>query len=183
VLIVTFTESSTVENFLRDLLAGGQWVNTSIGPGLARRNGKLFGLGWHHLPAEHIPRQSHEVLVEPWIREALIHLNPEIAADPDQADEVLYKLRAIVLSVRGDGLIKANEEMTAWLRGERSMPFGANHEHVSIRLIDFENPENNQSVVTNQFVVRSGPAERRADLVQLVNGLPLVVIECPATIR
>jgi type I restriction enzyme R subunit len=37
---------------------------------------------------------------------------------------VLYKLRAIVLSVRSDGLIRANEEMTAWMRGERSMPFG-----------------------------------------------------------
>lgn len=117
------------------------------------------------------------------IRDALIHLNPEIAADPDRADEVLYKLRAIVLSVRGDGLIKANEEMTAWLRGERSMPFGTNHEHVSIRLIDFENLENNQYVVTNQFVVRSGPAERRADLVLLVNGLPLVVIEAKTPVR
>jgi type I restriction enzyme R subunit len=73
--------------------------------------------------------------------------------------------------------------MTAWLRGERSMPFGANHEHVSIRLIDFENLDNNQYVVTNQFVVRSGPAERRADLVLLVNGLPLVVIEAKTPVR
>jgi hypothetical protein len=51
---------------------------------------------------------------------------------------VLYKLRAIVLSVRSDGLIRANEEMTAWMRGERSMPFGQNNEHVPVRLIDFD---------------------------------------------
>jgi type I restriction enzyme R subunit len=57
-----------------------------------------------------VPRQIQEVLVEPWLREALIRLNPEIAAQPDRADEVLYKLRAIVLSVRSDGLIRANEE-------------------------------------------------------------------------
>jgi type I restriction enzyme R subunit len=50
---------------------------------------------------------------------------------------VLYKLRAIVLSVRSDGLIRANEEMTAWLRGERTMPFGQNNEHVPVRLIRF----------------------------------------------
>lgn len=180
---MTFNESTTVEMLFRDLLAGGDGCYTAVGPGLARRNGRIPGLGWHHLPTEHIPRQTHEVLVEPWIRDALIHLNSEIAADPDRADEVLYKLRAIVLSVRGDGLIKANEEMTAWLRGERSMPFGANHEHVSIRLIDFDNLENNQYVVTNQFVVRSGPAERRADLVLLVNGLPLVVIEAKTPVR
>jgi len=178
-----FTEPSTVEPLIRDLLADGHGASTAVGSGLARKHGKLLGLGWHHLPPANVPRQTHEVLVEPWIRDALIHLNPEIAADPDRADEVLYKLRAIVLAVRSDGLIKANEEMTAWLRGERSMPFGANHEHVSIRLIDFENLENNQYVVTNQFMLRSGPAERRADLVLLVNGLPLVVIEAKTPVR
>jgi type I restriction enzyme, R subunit len=94
------------------------------------------------------------------VREALIRLNPEIAAQPDRADEVLYKLRAIVLGVRSDGLVKANEEFTAWLRGERSMPFGPNHEHVTVRLIDFEDLENNQYVVTTQYTFRAGPAER-----------------------
>jgi type I restriction enzyme R subunit len=128
-------------------------------------------------PAE-VPRQIQEVLVEPWLREALIRLNPEIAAQPDRADEVLYKLRAIVLSVRSDGLIRANEEMTAWMRGERSMPFGQNNEHVPVRLIDFDDLAQNQYVVTQQFTYRAGPsAERRADLVLLVNGLPLVLIE------
>ncbi|MCK6517203.1 HsdR family type I site-specific deoxyribonuclease [Myxococcota bacterium] len=180
---MTFTESSTVESLVRDLLSGGGPHNTSVGPGLARRNGKLCGLGWHTLPAANIPRFPHEVFVEPWVREALIRLNPEIAAVPDRADEVLYKLRAIVLAVRSDGLIKANEELTAWMRGDRSMPFGPNHEHVTVRLLDTENPEHNHYVVTNQFVFRAGPNERRADLVLLVNGLPLVVIEAKTPVR
>ena len=180
---MTFTESSTVESLLRDLLAGSSGTHTAVSPGLARRQGKLAGLGWHHLPAAHIPRQPHEALVEPWVREALIRLNPEIAAVPDRADEVLYRLRAIALSVRSDGLIKANEEMTAWLRGDRSMPFGPNHEHTTVRLIDFKKFDNNHYVVTNQFVFRAGRAERRADLVLLVNGLPLVVIEAKTPVR
>lgn len=29
-------------------------------------------------------------MVEPWLREALIKLNPEIATHPDRADEVIY---------------------------------------------------------------------------------------------
>ncbi|MCB9689723.1 MAG: type I restriction endonuclease subunit R [Alphaproteobacteria bacterium] len=178
-----FTEASTVENLIRDLLAGGPGVHTAVGPGFARRHGKISGLGWHQLPPAHVPRQPHEVLVEPWLRDALLRLNPEIAANPDRADEVLYRLRAIVLSVRSDGLIKANEEMTAWLRGDRSMPFGPNHEHVTVRLIDFENPENNHYVVTTQFTFRAGPAERRADLVLLVNGLPLVLVEAKTPVR
>jgi len=180
---VTFTESNTVESLLRDILCGAVTHHTAAGPGLARRAGQISGLGWHYLAPAHLPRHTHEVLVEPWVRDALIRLNPEIAAVPDRADEVLYKLRAIVLSVRSDGLIKANEEMTAWLRGDRSMPFGPAHEHTTVRLIDFENLENNHYVVTTQFTFRAGPAERRADLVLLVNGLPLVLIEAKTPVR
>lgn len=180
---MSFTEASTVENLIRDLLCGGVTHHTAVGAGLARRNGKVSGLGWHYLAPALIPRAPHEVFVEDWIRESLIRLNPEIAAVPDRADEVLYKLRAIVLAVRSDGLLKANEELTAWLRGDRSMPFGPNQEHVTVRLIDFENLENNQYVVTNQFTFRAGPAERRADLVLIVNGLPVVLIEAKTPVR
>jgi len=180
---MSFTEASTVENLVRDLLCGGVTHHTAIGAGLARRNGKVSGLGWHYLAPANIPRPPHEVLVEHWIRESLIRLNPEIAAVPDRADEVLYKLRAIVLAVRSDGLLKANEELTAWLRGDRSMPFGPNHEHVTVRLIDFDNLDNNEYVVTSQFTFRAGPAERRADLVLLVNGLPIVLIEAKTPVR
>jgi type I restriction enzyme R subunit len=180
---MTFTEANTVENLIRDLLCGGATHHTVAGPGFARRSGKLAGLGWHFLAAKDVPRELHEVFVEDWIRDALIHLNPEIAAVPERADEVLYKLRAIVLSVRSDGLLKANEELTAWLRGDRSMPFGANHEHTTVRLIDFDAPEQNHYVVTTQFTFRAGAAERRADLILLVNGLPLVVIEAKTPVR
>src|SRR5690349_2962096 len=110
-----FTEASTVENLVRDLLCGAITHHTSTGPGFAHRQGKLAGLGWHYLAPANIPRQPHEVVVEDWIRDALIRLNPEVAAVPDRAEQVLYKLRAIILSVRSDGLIKANEELTCWL--------------------------------------------------------------------
>ncbi len=180
---MTFTEASTVENLVRDLLCGGITHHTAAGHGLARASGKLSGLGWHYIAPAHIPRQPQEVLVEDWVRDALIRLNPEIAAVPDRADEVLYKLRAVLLSVRSDGLIKANEELTAWLRGDRSMPFGENNEHVTVRLIDFDDLAQNHYVVTQQYAVRAGKASCRMDLVLLVNGLPLVVIEAKTPVR
>ncbi|MEA1053462.1 hypothetical protein U5801_27200, partial [Lamprobacter modestohalophilus] len=130
---MTFTESNTVEAYLRDLLCGIlvedsplNLRDTPAGYGVIGA-----GIGWTFLPAVAIPREPQDVFSEPLVREALIRLNPEIAAHPDRADEVLYKLRAIVLSVRSDGLIRANEEFTAWLRGERSMPFGKDGEHVT----------------------------------------------------
>ena len=181
----SFTESNTVEAYVRDLLAGpvkavpantAQEPQASYGP-----NPK--GIGWRYAAPSEVPRQIQEVLVEPWLRDALIRLNPEIAAQPDRADEVLYKLRAIVLSVRSDGLIRANEEMTAWMRGERSMPFGPNNEHVPVRLIDLDDLAQNQYIVTQQFIYRAGPTERRADLVLLVNGLPLVLIEAKTPVK
>ena len=96
---------------------------------------------------------------------------------------MVYKLRAIVNGVRSDGLLKANEEMTAWLRGDRSMPFGPGHQHVTVRLIDFDDLAYNQYVVTSQFTFRAGVVEKRADLVLLVKGLPLVVIEAKTPVR
>ena len=102
---MTFTESNTVEAYVRDLLAGplkttptnaGQDPLPSYGP-------TPKGIGWRYAAPSEVPRQIQEVLVEPWLRDALIRLNPEIAAQPDRADEVLYKLRAIVLAVRSVG--------------------------------------------------------------------------------
>ncbi len=180
-----FNESNTVEAYVRDLLAGPitavatnavQEPQASYGP-------SAKGIGWRYAATAEVPRQIQEVLVEPWLRNALIRINPEIAAQPDRADEVLYKLRAIVLSVRSDGLIRANEEMTAWILCERSMPFGDNNEHVPVRLIDLDDLAQNQYVVTQQYTYRAGPTERRADLVLLVNGLPLVLIEAKTPVK
>ena len=180
-----FTESNTVEAYLYDLLSGpakSAPVNVVREPEAAYGRSHK-GIGWRRVASAEIPRTHQDVLIESWVREALIRHNPEIAAQPDRADEVLYKLRAIVLAVRSDGLIRANEEFTAWLRGERSMPFGQNNEHVPVRLIDFDNLDQNQYVVTQQFTFRAGSAERRADMVLLVNGLPLVLIEAKTPTR
>ena len=180
-----FTESNTVEAYVRDLLAGPIKTTSpnAVQEPLPSYGPAPKGIGWRYAAPSEVPRQIQEVLVEPWLHDALIRLNPEIAAQPDRADEVLYKLRAIVLSVRSDGLIRANEEMTAWMRGERSMPFGANNEHVPVRLIDLDDPKQNQYIVTQQYTYRAGPTERRADLVLLVNGLPLVLIEAKTPVK
>jgi type I restriction enzyme R subunit len=184
-----FNEQNTVENYVVSLLTGvtpppvsGRESRDDAAPFIPLgRNHK--GAGWHYVPALALPRRVNDVFIEPYLREALIRLNPEIAAQPERADEVLYKLRAIVLSVRSDGLIRANEEFTACLRGERSMPFGINNEHVTVKLIDYDDLDRNQFIVTTQYTFRAGTSERRADLVLLVNGLPLVLVEAKTPVR
>jgi len=137
---------------------------------------------WNYIPPSELPRRSNEIMVESQLREALIRLNPEIRNRPERADEVIYKLRAIILSVRADGLVKANDEFTAWLRNERSMPFGKNNQHVSVKLIDFDEITNNEFVITDEYTVKQN-VEKRPDLVMLVNGIPLVVGEFKTPVR
>lgn len=116
---------------------------------------------------------------------ALIRLNSEIKADPDKADEVIYSLRAILIAARtSPHPIVANEEFMAWLTGQKSMPFGPNGEHTTVRLIDLENLDDDSS---NQWVISTevtlGQVEKRFDHVLWCNGFPLVVGEAKSPTR
>lgn len=44
-------------------------------------------------------------------------------------------------------------------------------------LVDFNNPENNEFVVANQFTIIENGNNKRPDIILFVNGIPLVVIE------
>lgn len=180
-----FTESNTVEQMILDAALGsntGTITREDPPPGWSGSLGEeLKPSRWTY--AAQIPRQATDVIVEPWLREALIALNPEIAEQPDRADEVIYALRAILLSVQGDGLVRANENFTAWLRGEKTMPFGPNGEHVPVRLADFTQPDKNRLTVTNQWIYQTGSIVKRFDVVFLVNGLPLVIGEAKTPTR
>ena len=44
-------------------------------------------------------------------------------------------------------------------------------------LVDFENPDNNDWVVVNQFTIIENDKNRRPDLLVLVNGMPLALLE------
>jgi type I restriction enzyme, R subunit len=164
-----FTESNTVEQIILDTAA-------SLG-------GEATAVRWAYAPPTEIPRQLGDTMVETWIREALVRLNPEIESQPDRADEVIYNLRACILSVQADGLVRANENFMSWLRGEKTMPFGPNGEHVPVRLVDFVALDENRLTVTNQWTYQAGAFEKRFDVVFLVNGIPLVIGEAKTPTR
>ena len=155
---MTFTESSTVEQMILDTVTRKRsiarltvWENP---PGWGGSlGGDLRPARWEYVPAADVPRQWGDAVVYPWLREALINLNPEIAAEPDRADEVIYNLRAILLAVQADGLVRANENFMGWLRARRPCPLGRTGASRAPR--DTTNPANNHLVVTT-----SGPAGR-----------------------
>src|SRR6185369_6046035 len=97
----------TVEAYLRDLLAGQaspiprDSVVAEPEPSYIVAQAPKV-MGGRNVVRSKLQRQSHEVFVETYLRDSLIHLNPEIKEQPGRAEEVIYKLRAIVLSVRSD---------------------------------------------------------------------------------
>ncbi|RKN29945.1 type I restriction endonuclease subunit R [Micromonospora musae] len=162
---MTFNEANTVRDFVRDLVRS---------PDI------------QFVPGSELPRREDEVLLEGLVKDALSRLNPVIEADPRLADEVIYQLRAVILSARqSPNPVVANEEFTAWLTGQKSMPFGPAGEHVTVRLIDFDDPEPsaNQWIISTEVTYRVGRVERRFDLVLWCNGFPIVVGEAKSPVR
>lgn len=176
---MSFNEINTVENFVIKTMTG---VNLNDAGAVGGEPVAEYGAHWVYTPASELSREITEVLIETELKQTLIKLNPEIAALPERADEVIYKLRSILLSVNSTGLVRANEEFAEWLKGDKTMPFGKNYAHVTVKLIDFDNIENNKFQLVNQFSIRNRET-KRPDIVMFVNGIPLVVGEAKTPIR
>ena len=176
---MSFSEINTVENFVIKTMTG---VNLNDAGAVGGEPMAEYGAHWVYTPASELSREITEVLIETELKQALIKLNPEIAALPERADEVIYKLRSILLSVNSTGLVRANEEFAEWLKGDKTMPFGKNYAHVTVKLIDFDNIGNNKFQLVNQFSIRNRET-KRPDIVMFVNGIPLVVGEAKTPIR
>ena len=119
-------------------------------------------------------RESYsDVVLKERLREAVYRLNPNVPAEaleeairkvlhPDSPNLILNNRifhRMLVDGVEVE-VLKDGE-----VRGER------------VVLADFENPENNDWLVVNQFTVQEGQNIRRPDVVVFLNGLPIAVIE------
>ncbi|MCD4698202.1 MAG: type I restriction endonuclease subunit R [Bacteroidales bacterium] len=114
-----------------------------------------------------------EVVLKPRLKNAIDILNPHIPADARE-----YALKQ-VMNLSSQNLVENNEQFHIMLTE------GVNVEYMEhgqsrgdhVRLVDFDVPENNDLVVTNQFTVVQDSTHKRPDVVLLINGLPLVVIE------
>jgi len=174
---MAFNELNAVEYFIIHQLSGVNLNADTIADPIA-----AYDVSWQYKAASELSRGSREVLLEDELKAALIRLNPEIQAKPELADEVIYKLRAVLISVNQVGLVKSNEEFAKWLTGEKSLPFGDNNRHVPIKLIDFDDVSNNSFIVTNQYRVHARET-KIPDVVMLINGIPVVVGEAKTPIR
>lgn len=140
--------------------------------------------GWTYVEAKDVPRLPDEVLVVEWLMEALLKLNP---INPEQAEQVIYKLRACIMSGgSADELITANDRFRKLLFEENSYPFGDNGDNINIRFFAGEGDEyKNRCVVTNQWEYprMSKEGGKRLDLVYVINGIPMVIGEAKTPVK
>ena len=79
-----------------------------------------------------MPREYADSFVESMVKDALIRLNPEITEDPNKADEVIFKLRALFLSTNSQNLVTQNKLFKQLVFEKNSFPFGKDGRQVSI---------------------------------------------------
>lgn len=172
-----FNELNSVEHYIIHELSGKNLNDRKIKEPIPG-----YGAYWEYKSKDELERSVNEVLIESSLKNALIKLNPEIQEKKERADEVIYKLRAVLIAVNQVGLVKANEEFFKWMTGEKTMPFGKNNRHVPVRLIDFEDISNNEYILTNQYRIHHRET-KIPDIVMLINGIPVVVGEAKTPIR
>lgn len=114
-----------------------------------------------------------EVVVAPRLRAALKRLNPWMN------DASLDRAIKDMAGAHGTSLLETNEAIHTMFTGPKSVEQnrGDGKKSHTIRYFDFDNPANNEFVVTRQFTVRGTKKNIRTDVLVLVNGIPLVLIE------
>ncbi len=104
------------------------------------------------------------------LKAQLLKLNKGIV-DASNCAEVMRKLGLLKPTLAG------NQEALLWMRGEKSIFVASDNRERNVTLIDFENPNNNLFHVTDEWWQQGTPNRNRADVVFLINGIPVAIVE------
>ena len=104
------------------------------------------------------------------LKAQLLKLNKGIVDDSNCAD-VMRKLGLLNATLEG------NQEALLWMRGVKSTFVPSKNLERNVTLIDFDNPENNLFHVTDEWEQQNAAHRNRADVVFLINGIPVAIVE------
>lgn len=125
-------------------------------------------LGYEYVKPERfaeLREQENVVLIESQLADAIKRIN--------HVDD-----ETVVASViRETKKVDANKAFVELLRDGVALKDSQTQKTITYRLIDFDDPTNNQFVVTNQFYFAGESENIRPDIMVFVNGIPLVDIE------
>jgi type I restriction enzyme R subunit len=124
--------------------------------------------------AERRDPSCHDVILERRLRQALARLNPEL---PAEALEEAYRR---ITRADAPTLIERNRAVHRMLVDGVTVEYRRKDGSIAgaqARVLDFDDPDNNDWLAVNQLTIAEGRHTRRPDVVLFVNGLPLAVIE------
>ena len=104
------------------------------------------------------------------LKAQLLKLNKGIVDDSNCAD-VMRQLGLLNATLEG------NQEALLWMRGVKSTFVPSKNLERNVTLIDFDNPENNLFHVTDEWEQQNAAHRNRADVVFLINGIPVAIME------
>lgn len=133
---------------------------------------ELQAKGYEYLYGPDIVRDYHEVILSDCFSSSICKINPGITQEI--IDEVLKKIRNL-------GNIKledCNESFHKYLVEGVPVPYQKNGENrtYTVKLIDCDNPEDNDFKVINQFTVIDYKT-KRPDILVFINGIPMILFE------
>jgi type I restriction enzyme R subunit len=114
-----------------------------------------------------------QVILTERLRSQLVLLNPSI---PVNAIEDAIQQ---ITNLNFPSLVQSNRQFHRCLRDGVKVEFQRDGETIAdfVRLFDFDNPENNDWLVVNQFSIKGPHHTRRPDIIVFINGLPIAVLE------
>ena len=104
------------------------------------------------------------------LKTQLLKLNKRVVDNSNCAD-VMRRLGLLNATLEG------NQEALSWMRGEKSTFVPSENRERNVTLIDFETPDNNLFHVTDEWEQQNAAHRNRADVVFLINGIPVAVVE------
>lgn len=105
------------------------------------------------------------------LEDALLRLNPGIVTT-DNVQSIIQRMESVPNTIDG------NREILEWLRSNRTVFVESEKRHRNVTLIDYRNHERNVYQVTYEWTYRaSNKKGNRADIIFLVNGVPVAIVE------
>ena len=104
------------------------------------------------------------------LKAQLMRLNRGIL-DESRCQEIVRQLTLLNPTLEG------NQDALSWLRGEQSIFVPDEDRYRNVTLIDYDNPDNNLFHVTDEWTQQGAVHRNRSDVVFLINGIPVAVVE------
>ena len=130
-------------------------------------------IGWKIVSREDalsLRRGESGILFYRVLEEKLRELNKGLVTE-ENVDGIVRTIEDVRNTIEG------NAQVLSWLRGEQSVYDEKEKRRRNLTVIDFERPGRNLFQVTDEWQYTNGRETNRADIMFLINGIPVAIVE------